>query len=454
MYRRTPARAAAALAVALFIHQPVGSTAEPASPATGHAGVIAEGVVTFGADPVHWLLTPNPVTPAPVEIDTSAPTFIVSDGPAAVVVSDSDGPIARLPAGEAVFVPGGATTLLQATSAEGSDGAAYSLVPGTADPAFTFTPGPGARDVDLVRDVLASNEVLMVHTDVSAFVVVTDGTVQTGGTALGPGATAMLSGDVTIINTSPDAAVVAVVVIGPLLTDAGTVAPTTTATTTTIAQASTPQTPSATNPPATTTSSTTTTTNPDTDGEGLTNVEEAELGTDPNNVDSDSDGLNDLEEVQRGTDPLDTDTDDDQLFDGYEVNSSHSDPLKPDTDGDGIKDNEEDGITHTDPNVPDHDNDGDGLLSTAETRIGTDPDNPDTDGDQLFDGYEVDRAFSNPLDADTDDDGVPDNVDNESCNPVQADADGDGLTDAEELNEYHTDCRKADTDGNGQNDPN
>ena len=48
---------------------------------------------------------------------------------------------------------------------------------------------------------------------------------------------------------------------------------------------------------------------------------------------------------------------------------------------------------------------------------------------------------------------MPDNVDNESCDPLKADTDGDGLTDGQELNETHTDCRLADTDGNGQNDP-
>lgn len=43
----------------------------------------------------------------------------------------------------------------------------------------------------------------------------------------------------------------------------------------------------------------------DTDGDGLTDEEEAALGTDPNNRDSDGDGISDGDEVAAGTDPLD-----------------------------------------------------------------------------------------------------------------------------------------------------
>jgi hypothetical protein len=43
----------------------------------------------------------------------------------------------------------------------------------------------------------------------------------------------------------------------------------------------------------------------DSDGDGLTDVEEEELGTDPNLDDSDGDEFSDGEEVKAGTDPLD-----------------------------------------------------------------------------------------------------------------------------------------------------
>jgi surface protein len=43
---------------------------------------------------------------------------------------------------------------------------------------------------------------------------------------------------------------------------------------------------------------------PDTDGDGLSDINESVIGTDPLNVDTDGDGFNDGYEVVRGTDPL------------------------------------------------------------------------------------------------------------------------------------------------------
>jgi len=57
----------------------------------------------------------------------------------------------------------------------------------------------------------------------------------------------------------------------------------------------------------------------DTDGDGLSNAEEAELGTDPELADTDGDGLDDGAEQEIGSDPLNADTDGDGLSDGDEV---------------------------------------------------------------------------------------------------------------------------------------
>ena len=78
----------------------------------------------------------------------------------------------------------------------------------------------------------------------------------------------------------------------------------------------------------------------DPDGDGLTNLEEYQHGTDPNNPDSDNDGLTDSEEIARGTDPLNPDSDGDGMPDGWEVKWG-LDPLNPadadmDTDGDHV----------------------------------------------------------------------------------------------------------------------
>jgi hypothetical protein len=54
----------------------------------------------------------------------------------------------------------------------------------------------------------------------------------------------------------------------------------------------------------------------DTDGDGLTDDEERQIGTNPSYADTDHDGLNDYQEVK----------------------VKKTDPLSPDTDGDGVKD--------------------------------------------------------------------------------------------------------------------
>ncbi len=81
---------------------------------------------------------------------------------------------------------------------------------------------------------------------------------------------------------------------------------------------------------------------PDSDGDGLSDAEELELGTNPGSPDSDGDGLDDGDEVGiHHTDPLDPDSDGDGLFDGAEVGQFFTNPLQADTDGDGFNDGEE-----------------------------------------------------------------------------------------------------------------
>jgi hypothetical protein len=67
--------------------------------------------------------------------------------------------------------------------------------------------------------------------------------------------------------------------------------------------------------------------------------------------DSDGDGLDDAIEVELGTDPIDPDTDDDGATDGDEYYVHQTGTRNPDTDGDGVVDGDE--VTNgTDPNDP------------------------------------------------------------------------------------------------------
>ncbi len=152
----------------------------------------------------------------------------------------------------------------------------------------------------------------------------------------------------------------------------------------------------------------------DEDGDGISNPDEATIGTDPTNPDTDGDGINDGVEVTNGSNPLDpcdpnatlpgcfTDTDGDGLSDSYE-GSIGTDPNDPDSDDDGLTDGTEDGTSDPlDPCDPNPNNtacdaDLDGLPDDIEAGLGTDPNNPDTDGDGISDGMEIANG-SDPLD--------------------------------------------------------
>ncbi|MDD4016465.1 MAG: outer membrane beta-barrel protein [Kiritimatiellae bacterium] len=91
----------------------------------------------------------------------------------------------------------------------------------------------------------------------------------------------------------------------------------------------------------------------DSDGDGLTDEEEAKLGTDPFNKDTDGDGLTDGDEVKvYKTNPLNPDTDFDGLKDGEEVFTHKTNPLDRDTDKGGVADGHEVIEDHTNPLDP------------------------------------------------------------------------------------------------------
>ncbi|WP_123536110.1 hypothetical protein [Halosimplex salinum] len=122
----------------------------------------------------------------------------------------------------------------------------------------------------------------------------------------------------------------------------------------------------------------------DSDGDGLSDVRERDVGTEPFDPDTDGDGLADGHELDIGTDPLDPDTDGDGVSDARELERGTS-PKSIDADADGLTDERELDLG-TDPFDPDTDDDG--LGDWQEVNVGTDPLDPDTDGDRLLDGWE------------------------------------------------------------------
>lgn len=160
----------------------------------------------------------------------------------------------------------------------------------------------------------------------------------------------------------------------------------------------------------------TTTPDDDADGDGLTNAEEATLGTNPMKADTDDDLISDSLELDVGLNPLVSntglDSDSEGLLDVDEVVILGTDPLLPDTDRDGLTDDAEVNTHGTDPLL--NDTDHDLLKDGDEVNIySTLPDNVDTDGDGTTDGDEVLVYGTDPNDPgsdfDLDDDLIADN---------------------------------------------
>jgi hypothetical protein len=212
---------------------------------------------------------------------------------------------------------------------------------------------------------------------------------------------------------------------------------------------------------------------PDTDGDGIADAFEDQLGFDPNDADSDDNGVPDGDEdpdgdllypcmeLEHGTDPFLWDTDGDGLSDGWEVQYEWN-PTLVDSNGDGVPDGEVD-------------YDLDDLTNLEEQRILTDPNDNDSDNDLLSDGFE-DSILSNPLRKDTDEDGLRDDTEvrQYSSSPltrwsdsdaltdqeevfagtslINPDSDQDGLTDFDEVKVHHTNPNNPDCDDDGVTD--
>lgn len=143
--------------------------------------------------------------------------------------------------------------------------------------------------------------------------------------------------------------------------------------------------------------------------------------------DDDQDGLTNLQESFLGTDPQDEDSDDDRLKDNEEVDLLHTDPLLYDTNTDDDApsdygfDNDQDGLSN---GYEVNDNAAVGTLGNF-TGEGGNPNNADTDEDGLDDLYEFKHAACG-LDI------TIDNGDHDLIKDADEDCDGDGRSNLEE----------------------
>jgi len=210
----------------------------------------------------------------------------------------------------------------------------------------------------------------------------------------------------------------------------------------------------------------------------------------PPPLDSDGDGLTDEQEIDIGADPLDADSDDDGLCDGCEPNWAVDmdgdglvNCLDPDSDGDGLADATERGVT-----LPVFGREG-GIGGTELARGSFRPDRDpgsrtemllaDSDWGGVRDGAEdlnhdgaIDVGETDPRDPfdevalegctrdDSDCDGLPDGEERANgSDPDDADTDDDGLADGAEANGWfdldgdgRMGLRDPDSDGDGVHD--
>ncbi len=401
-----PAPPAAAQAVDTPAPAPSPAPAE-IDPGAPHLDAIAQGLVVLNG-PALWRV--REVAPAAnnATAETTGFSFTVQRAGATLIRNDLTGRRARLEPGEAYFMsaddpyvrsavgpdPSTAWVIeLVAPNARVGEGLAAGTVLFTSDVVNDYP--VGTADAELMRGVLLGNEVAEIppHTG-PALVMVTSGRLQasTGGGAPAPLAASegqLVADGLTLRNADAQPAAFVIAAIGEVV-EAGaapasaapqaTPAAASQAASATVAPGEAPTTPAAAAATAIASAPTEVAegaapaaNGDDTDGDGLSDADEAIYGSDPLNRDYDGDGLLDGAEVnQYGTDPLNNDTDGDGLTDGAEINQYGTNPANADTDGDGLGDGDEIYAYGTNPNALD--TDGDGASDGDEILIyGTNP---------------------------------------------------------------------------------
>ncbi|QQR55204.1 hypothetical protein IPG41_01420 [Candidatus Peregrinibacteria bacterium] len=144
------------------------------------------------------------------------------------------------------------------------------------------------------------------------------------------------------------------------------------------------------------------------------------LTLDQVNQDNDGDGLTNGEEIQYGSNPLVTDTDEDGEDDIHEIFVKGTDPAHYDSDHDGLAD-----TLDAEPQ----------NFNTFENRV----------SEEEISAHVTEEGISTPLGmTDSDEDGLADLFELYlSTDPLQKDSDDDGLSDGDEWTQYGTDPNKA-----------
>jgi hypothetical protein len=358
------------------------------SPATGHSSIVASQTADFEEGLARWHVTRHTAEAGGETFTAPRAGFVIAESTPVLITLESTGLRYRLADGEAMGIaPGDAFT---AETFGAPDTFIFlTVLPENGEPpanptdrlftSASFDVPTGSFDADLLRDVLAEDETwTLLHGALPTTIFVLRGEVEVRSdrvtSTIASGEAAMFEGDMEVTAIA-DGSVVYAGYVGATLPDVATPAPATPEATP-IPATPVPATPEPATPVPTAEPTVEPTAAPteapvddgtDTDEDGLTDVEEAALGTDPENPDTDEDGISDGDEVNVwGSDPLNLDSDGDTLYDGGELIYGTS-ILNPDTDGDGLSDGDE---------VYLHD---------------TDPTNPDTDGDGFNDGWEIEN---------------------------------------------------------------
>jgi hypothetical protein len=424
-------------------------TPADASPESGTAQVVAQGVLDLGEGDLRWQVTDRvaqlPGNAEPVESEQG---FVIIQSGVLLLEDTGTGNQYRLPAGEAALT--GAQSS-QERVALGSDVASYhdvALVPSDAAvPAdetviYASEPfaGPGARhDVDLLQDALpAGGQWSVPAGSLPALVLVDSGAADVATesgdiVSLGTGEAASFGGQV-IITAGAEGAGVSVVAVGPAVPLLSQAAQTTQATPTAGGN-------SAATPAARVI---------EVEGTEAAPAASPAAGGGQGGNDADGDELNDRRESELGTDPSLADTDEDGLTDGAEVRDHQTNPLAADSDTDGVLDGDEVALG-TDPNDPNNGAPAADVAPVAEEAVAEEPVAPaEEPAAPVEEVVVVDEAPVATTPGDTDGDGLEDAIEFElGTDPYTLDTDQDGLTDGDEYYVFATGTLNPDSDGDG-----